>query len=149
MRNLSVIVMTVIGDAPRDWLHQPDDTFPAPPGFLWRFVPEGSLPTQLRSILRLDACGVVVWVNGSAAVDRAANLIGRLLETGPPMVIAIADPHDAQTELALRQTGALYLCGHEAQGRLTEVLESALDPPSRSADMRPIKFRPAIKMDDS
>ena len=136
MRNLSVIVMTVIGEAPRDWLERLDDVFPMPPGFSWRSVPESPLPIQLRSILRVNACAVAVWVGADDAVDRAAELIERLLKAGPPVVIAIAEVHDPSTESALRQAGAIYLCAYEAQERLCDVLESILDPKE-------------IKMDDS
>ena len=149
MRSLSVIVMTVIGDVPRDWLERIDATLPAPPGFSWRFVPESPLPIQLRSILRTEACAVAVWIGAEDAIDRAADLIERLLRAGLPVVIAVAEVHDAATESALRQAGAIYLCAHEAQERLCEVLESILDPPSPSAHVKTIKFSPEIKMDDS
>jgi hypothetical protein len=145
---MSVIVMTVIGDVPADW--QPAlGNVVAPPGFSWRFVPEGPLAVQVRSILRIDARAVVVWVGTGDAIDRAAKFIERLLRAGLPVVVAIAEIHDPSTESALREAGAVYLCAHEAQERLCNVMESILDPPSRSTGVRTIEFSPEIKMDDS
>lgn len=145
----SVIVMTLVGNALRrgDPLWNEIDALPAPPGFCWRFVPEGPFAVQFRSILRMDARAVVVWVGADDAINRAAKLIGRLLGAGLPVVIAIAEVHDAQTESALRQAGALYICANEAQQRLGHVLESILGPPSRSIDVKTVESTREVKMD--
>lgn len=121
----SVIVMTAIENAPP----LGDNILPPPRGFCWRFVPEGPLPVQFRSILRTEARATVVWVGKGDAVDRAAALIGRLLDAGPPIVIAIAEAHEARAESVLRQAGAIYLCGFEAKQRLGATLEAMLGPP--------------------
>jgi hypothetical protein len=144
---MSVIVMTTIGDVPRERQPMSDNIFPAPPGFRWRFVPEGPFAGQFRSILRMDARVVVVWVGADDAVGRAAKLIGRLLGAGLPIVIAVAEIHDPPTESALRQAGALYICANEAQHRLGHVLESILGPPSRSTDVKTVEPTREVKMD--
>jgi hypothetical protein len=126
----------VIGDIPADWQLSGDDFLPAPPGFCWRFVPEGPLAVQVRSILRLNARAVAVWVGQDDAVDRAVHLIARLLAAGLPIVIAIAQVHRPWTESLLRQAGAVYICANEARQRLGQVLESMLGPPSRSTDLK-------------
>ena len=90
---------------------------------------------------------VVVWVGADDAINRAAKLIGRLLEAGLPIVIAIAEVHDPSTESVLRQAGALYICANEAQERLGHVLESILGPPSRSTDAKTIESTREVKMD--
>jgi hypothetical protein len=145
----SVIVMTAIGNAARNWPPALDDVCPAPPGFSWRFVPEGPPAVQFRSILRLDARAIVVWVGPDEAVKRAVKLIGGLLDTGLPIVIAIAAAHDPWTESVLRQAGALYLCANEAQQRLGLVLESILGSPSRSTDLTAVEATREVKMDAS
>ena len=145
----SVIVMTLVGNAARrgDPLWNEIDALPAPPGFLWRFVPEGPFAVQFRSILRMDARAVVVWVGADDAVDRAATLIARLLGVGLPIVIAIAEVHDPCGESVLRQAGALYLCANEAQQRLGHVLESILGQPSLSIDVKAVESKREVKMD--
>jgi hypothetical protein len=139
-RKVSPIVMTLVGNEPPrgNPLWHEIDSLPAPPGYCWRFVPEGPFAIQCRSILQMDARAVVVWVGANDAVDRAARLIGRLLAVGLPAVIAIAEVHDPPTEILLRQAGALYVCAKEAQHRLHGVLESILGPPmpSENADER-------------
>ncbi len=140
---ISVIVMTVIGDVPERDI----GSVLAPPGFCWRFVPEGPFAVQFRSILRMDAPAVVVWVGADDAVSRATKLIGRFSATGLPIVIAIAQVHDPSTESVLRQAGALYICAHEAQQRLGDVLESILGRPSRSTDVQTIVSAREVKMD--
>jgi hypothetical protein len=143
----SVIVMTVIGDVP---LHPPWNdisVMPAPLGFCWRFVPEGPFAIQFRSILRMDARLVVVWVGADDAVDRAANLILRILGAGLPIVVAIAQVHDPSRESMLRQAGALYICANEAQQRLGQVLESILGPFSRSTDVKTVESTREVRMD--
>jgi hypothetical protein len=146
---ISVIVMTVVGDVPRHREPPWSDvsSVPAPPGFCWRFVPEGPFAVQFRSILRMDARAVVVWVGADDAIDRAAKLIGRFSEAGLSIVIAIAEVHDPSSESVLRQLGALYLCANEAQQRLGDVLESILGPPSRSTDMQTVVSAREVKMD--
>jgi hypothetical protein len=146
----SVIVMTQVGNSPRraDLLWDEIEALPAaPPGFCWRFVPEGPFAFQFRSILRMDCRAIVVWVGADDAIRRATQLIGRLLEAGLPTVIAIAEAHDAWTESALRQAGALYICANEAEQRLGDVLESILGPPSGSTDQRTIASGRKIRMD--
>jgi hypothetical protein len=146
---MSVIVMTVVGDVPENSQAALDDAFPAPPGFRWRFVPEGSPAVQVRSILRLDARAVVVWVGAGDAVDRGAKLITRLLGAGLPIVIAVAEMHDPERESLLRQAGALYICGNEARQRLSDVLGSILGPPSRSTAVEMVEPAQEVKMDGS
>jgi hypothetical protein len=145
----SVIVMTVIGDLPADWQATLDDVFAAPPGFCWRFVAEDPPAIQVRSILRLDARAVVVWVGAGDAIDRGAILISRLLAAGVPIVIAVAEMHDPERESVLRQAGALYICANEARERLGDVLESILGPPRGSTDMKMIGPAREVKMDGS
>jgi len=145
---ISVIVMTVIGKSSH-WRMACDELFPAPPGYCWQIVPEGPPAAQFRSILRMDARAVAVWVGADGAVDRAAKLISRLLETGPPIVIAIAESHDPLRESVLRQTGALYLCANEAHERMGEVLESVLSLPCRAGDVRTAPFSPVVKINTS
>ena len=129
---MSVIVMTVIGEIPGHWQPALGDVFAAPPGFCWRLVPEGPAAVQVRSILRMEARAVVVWVGAGNTIDRGEKLIGRLLGAGLPIVIPVAEMHDPYTESVLRQAGALYICSHEAQERLGHLLESILDAPARS-----------------
>jgi hypothetical protein len=143
----SIIVMTVISNVPRLWQPALDDIFPAPSGFCWRLVPEGPFAVQFRSILRMDARAVVVWVGEDDAVNRAAKLIGGLLDAGFPIVIAIAEAHDPWTESMIRQAGALYICAHEAQQQLGRVLRDTLRPPSRLADVKLVESAREIKMD--
>jgi hypothetical protein len=145
----SVIVMTLVGDVPRrgDLLGNQIDELPAPPGFCWRFVPQGPFAVHFRSILRMDARAVVVWVGTDDAIHQAAKLIGRLLEVGLPIVIAIAEVHDPYGESVLRQAGALYICANEAQDRLANVLESILGPPPLSTDAKTVEFTREVKMD--
>jgi hypothetical protein len=145
----SVIVMTVIDNVRRDWQAALDNPFPAPPGFRWRFVPEGPFAVQCRSILRMDARAVVVWVGADDAINRAAKLIGRLLGAGLPTVVAIAEVHDSWNESVLRQAGALYVCANEAQQRLASVLESILAPTSRSGDRKTVESTWEVKMNTS
>jgi hypothetical protein len=147
----SVIVMTLVGNAPRlgDPLWNEIDALPAPPGYCWRFVPEGPFAVQFRSILRMDARAVVVWVGADDAVNRAAKLIGRLLAAGLPIVIAIAEVHDPWSESVLRQAGALYICANEVQQRLGHVVESILGPPSLSTDVKTVESTREVKMDAS
>lgn len=146
----SVIVMTPVGDAPQrgNPLWNQIDALPAPPGFCWRFVPEGPFAVQFRSVLRLDARAVVVGVGGDGddAVNRAAKLIGRLMGAGLPIVIAIAEVHDPWTESVLRQAGALYVCANEARQRLGDVLESILGPPSPSTDVETVESTREVNM---
>jgi len=146
-----VIVMTEIGYVSRYPRPPWNDigTLPAPPGFCWRFVPEGPFAVQFRSILRMDARAVVVRVGADDAIDRAANLIGRILGTGPPIVIAVAEVHDPWSESVLRQAGALYLCANEAEQRLGHVLESILGPPSLSIDVKTAPSMREVKTDSS
>jgi hypothetical protein len=145
----AIIVMTVIGDVPRQSEPMDDSTFPAPPGFSWRFVPESRLADQIRSILRMDARAVVVWVGTDHAAARAAALIGRLLGAGVPMVIAIAQVHEHQSETVLRQAGALYICANEAEQRLGSILEALFAAPSRARDPKTIAPGRKIRMDAS
>jgi hypothetical protein len=147
----SVIVMTLVSDGPPtgDPLWNEINALPAPPGFYWRFVPDGPFAIQFRSIFRLDARAVVVWVGAGDALDRAARLIGRLLGSGLPVVIAIAEVHDPWTESVLRQSGALYICAHEAQQRLGQVLKSILGPSSLSAHVQTVEPAREVKMDAS
>jgi hypothetical protein len=147
----SVIVMTVVGNEPYggDPLWNQIDALPAPPGFCWRFVPEGPFPDQFRSILRTGARAVVVWAGANDAVNRATKLIGRLLSAGLPVVIAISEVHDPSTESVLRRAGALYICAHEAQHRLGVVLSSILGPPSRSVEVKTFDPPREVKMDAS
>jgi hypothetical protein len=144
----SVIVMTLVNDAPRsgDPLWNQIDALPAPPGFCWRFVPDGPFAVQFRSILRLDARAVVAWVGADDAIHRAVKLIGRLLGAGLPIVIAIAEVHDPCTESVLRQAGALYMCANEAQQRMGHVLESIFGPPSLSTDVKTVESSREVKM---
>ena len=130
--NASVIVMTMVGNASRcrDPLWSEIDALPAPPAFRWCFVADGPCAVQVRSILRMNARAVVVWIGQGDAINRAAKLIGRLLGAGLPIVIAIAEVHDRCGESALRQAGALYICASEVQERLGLVLQSILAPPS-------------------
>jgi hypothetical protein len=95
----------------------------------------------------MDARAVVVCVGADDAIQRAAKLIGRLLGAGLPIVIAIAEMHDAWSESVLRQAGALYLCSSEAELRLGQLLESILGPPSRSVEVKTTGFAREIKMD--
>jgi hypothetical protein len=132
---MSVIVMTVIGDVRRPRQGEGDEFFPAPQGFCWRFVSEGPLAVQFRSILRMDARAVVVWVGAGDAVDRAANMIARLVEIGPSIVVAVGEVHEPWRESTLRQAGALYICANEAEQRLCQVLESILGPQLRSTNV--------------
>jgi hypothetical protein len=81
---------------------------------------------QIREIWISDALAAVVFVGPGEAVDRAIELLYLLRGTGPPVVVAIAEPSDARTERLLRQTGAIYLCGPEAQLRLIDVLREML-----------------------
>jgi hypothetical protein len=143
----SVIVMTAIGNVRRHWQPALDDAFPAPPGFCWWFVPDGPFAVQFRSILRLQARAVAVWVGEDDAANRAVKLIRRLLETGPPIVIAIAEAHDPATESLLRQAGASYICANEAQHRLGHLLKAFLGAPPRLADMKIAEFSREVKMD--
>jgi hypothetical protein len=145
----SVIIMTLVGNAARraDPLWNQIDALPAPPGFCWRFVPEGPFAVQFRSILRMDARAVVAWVGADDAIHRAAKLIGRLLGAGLPVVIAIAEVHDPRSESVLRQTGALYMCANEAQQRLGLVLESILGPLSVSTGAKTVEPTREVKMD--
>jgi hypothetical protein len=147
--SVSVIVMTLVGDAARreDPVWNEIDALPAPPGFCWRFVPEGPFAVQFRSILRMDARAVVVWVGADDAVHRAEKLIDRLLGAGLPIVIAIAEVHDPWGESVLRQAGAVYLCAKEAQERLRHVLESILGPTSLSTDVRTVESTREVRMD--
>ncbi len=124
---MSAIVMTMIGDVRRPWQGERDEFFLAPPGFCWRFVPEGPFAVQFRSILRMHPRAVVVWVGPGEAVDRAANMIARLVEIGPAVVIGIAEEHDPSSESVLRSAGALYICSHEAEQRLDHLLGSILE----------------------
>jgi hypothetical protein len=146
---MSVIVMTVIGDVPRCPPSNDISNMPAPSGFCWRFVPEGQFAVQIRSILRLDARAVVVWVGADDAIDRAAKLIDRILGAGLPIVIAVAEVHDPSTESVLRQAGALYICANEAQQRLGHVLESILGPPPPAIDLKTVESAREVKMDAS
>jgi hypothetical protein len=145
----SVIVMTVVGSEPHggDPLWSQIDALPAPPGFCWRFVPEGPFADQFRSILRMGARAVVVWVGAGDAVNRATKLIGRLLSAGLPVVIAISEVHDPSTESVLRRAGALYICANESQDRLGIVLSSILDPPSRTVDVKTVGPVREVNMD--
>jgi hypothetical protein len=145
----SVIVMTLSGNAMRrgDPLENAIYALRAPPGFCWRFVPESPLPVQFRSILRMDASAVVVWVGPDDAIDRAAKLIRRLLGAGPPIVIAIAQVHDPLTESLLRQAGALYICAHEAQQRLGDVLGSILGAPLCPSNLKTVESTLEVKME--
>jgi hypothetical protein len=147
----SVVVMTLVGKSPKgqDPPSNQIATFPAPPGFCWRLVPESPFAVQVRSILRIDARAVVVWVGAEDAISRAANLIGRILGTGPPIVIAVAEVHDPWSESVLRQAGALYLCANEAEQRLGHVLESILGPPSLSIDVKTAPSMREVKTDSS
>jgi hypothetical protein len=145
----SAIVMTVISNEPRHWQPALDDIFPAPPGFSWRYVPEGSFAVQVRSILRMDARAVAVWVGEDDAVNRAVKLIGGLLEAGLPTVIAIAELHDPWTESVLRQAGALYICAHEAQRQLGHVLKAVLGPRLRSTDVKMVESTRDVENDSS
>ncbi|HEX4053692.1 MAG TPA: hypothetical protein VHX86_05460 [Tepidisphaeraceae bacterium] len=146
----SVNVMTLVGDAQpcKDPLWSEIDALPAPPGFCWRFVPDGAFAVQFRSILRMDARAVVVWIGANDAIDRAAKLISRLLGAGLPIVIAIAEVHDPRNESVLRQAGALYICANEAEQRLGQVLESILiGPAPPSTGVETIESTRKIKMD--
>jgi hypothetical protein len=143
----SVIVITTIGDVPPQLESALDEILPEPPGFFRRFVPEASLAIQFRSILRLDARAVAVWVGPDDAVERAAKLISGLLQAGIRAVIAIAELHDARTESVLRQAGALYFCANEAQQRLGQVLNAILGPPCGSTDFKTVEHERKIKMD--
>jgi hypothetical protein len=148
---IPVIVMTAVGNVPRH-PHPPWNDISvvsAPPGFCWRFVPEGPFAVQFRSILRIDARAVVVWVGEGDAVNRAANLIGRLCGTGTSSVIAVAEVHDSVTESAMRQAGALYLCAHEVGPRLGRVLDSILGRPSSSTEVQTVESTPEVRMDAS
>jgi hypothetical protein len=144
---VSVIVMTVIGDVPRRPPWDDISNMPAPAGFCWRFVPEGPFAVQFRAILRMDARAIVVWIGADDAVNRAAKLIGRFSAAGLSIVIAVAEVHDPSTESVLREAGALYICAHEAQQRLGDVLESILGPPSRSTDVKTVEHTREVKMD--
>jgi len=144
---MSVIVMTVIGDIPGHWQPSLGDVFAAPPGFCWRLVPEGPPAVQVRSILRMEARAVVVWVGAGDTLDRGEKLIARLLGAGLPIVIAVAEMHDPYTESVLRQAGALYICANEAHERLGDVLASILG--SHSPRGEPLDPARKIKMDAS
>jgi hypothetical protein len=146
---MSVIVMTTIGDGRHKWPNACEEIFRAPPGFCWRFVPESSLATQVRSILRIAASAVAVWVGSGEVINRAEQLVSRLLGVGIPIVIAIAEVHDPLTESVLRQTGALYVCADEAEQRLSQVLESILGSPASSHPVKQIDFTHPIKLDGS
>jgi len=148
---ISVIVMTVVGTVPGggDERWNQTDAPPAPLGFCWEFVPEGPPAVQIRSILRMDVRAVVVWVGAGDAVDRGAKLISRLLGAGLPSVIAIAEAHGPSSESALRQTGAIYLCGNEAQQRLGQLLQSILGSPATCSVAKPAASARKIRMDAS
>jgi hypothetical protein len=144
---MSVIVMTVIGDVPGHWQPALGEVFAAPQGFCWRLVPEGPPSIQVRSILRMDARAVVVWVGAGDTIDRGERLIGLLLGAGLPIVIAVAEMHDPYTESVLRQAGALYICANEAHQRLGHMLESILG--TRSPQGKPAQPTRNIRMDAS
>lgn len=127
----SIIVMTVIGEGRHKWPEACEALFPAPAGFCWRFVPEGSLGEQVRAVLRTGARAVVVWIGVGEAIDRAEQVVGRLLAVGVPVVIAIAEGHEPSVESVLRKMGAVYLCADEAEERLRGVVESILLRPSK------------------
>jgi hypothetical protein len=143
----SIIVMTTIGEVPKGPQAAGDDISPAPPGFCWRFVPDGTLAVQFRAILQMDPRAVVVRVGADDAVHRAAKLIARLLGSGLQIVIAIGEAHDPCTEAALRQAGALYICAGEAQERLGEVLESILRLRPRSIEVKTVHHIRKLNMD--
>lgn len=90
--------------------------------FRWHVVEATALNGQVREIWVSEAVAAVVFVGAANAVDHALELLHRLRSTGPPVLVAVADPADARTERLVRQTGAVYLCGLEAQQRLTQVL---------------------------
>jgi hypothetical protein len=142
----SIIVITAIGATRRIW-PPADNILPVPAGFAWRYVPEAPFAAQVRSILRLNASAVVVWVGDGDAVHRAAETISRLLETGPPILIAILEAPDAASEALLRQAGALSLCIHEADLRLASLLRSALKRPASSKTGKDTGFSPEVKLD--
>jgi hypothetical protein len=143
-QEMRVIVMTHIGSPSSTRF---DELIAPPPGFLWRYLPESPLATHVRSILRIDARGVVICVGPGDAVEHAATLTARLLETGPPVVIAIADAHGPATESVLRQAGATYICAREAEQRLGRILESILDPPCRPDEFSAIRPTRELRMD--
>lgn len=146
---MSEIVITVIGHGRHRWPDAWDELCPSPPGFRWRFVPEDSLGSQVRSILRIEPQAVVVWVGSGQAIDRAQELTRRLRSVGLPIVIVIAQEHDPATELLLRQSGAMYLCGDEAEERLGQMLASMLGPPARASPARQIDSTDPVKLDGS
>ena len=138
---MSPIVMTVVGEIPGHWQPRQNGAFPAPQGFCWRFVPEANGSVQVRSVLRLQAEAVVVWVNPGGirpgdTIERAAKLIERLLATGVQVVIAVNEIHQPDAEFKLRQAGALYMCAGEAAAGLGERLHSILRSRSSSHDER-------------
>ena len=143
----SIIVMTTIGDVPHEPPAVSEDISPAPPGFCWRFVPDGTLAVQFRAILRMDPRAVVVRVGADDAVHRAAKLIARLLGSGLQIVIAVGETHDPCSEAVLRQAGALYICAGEAHERLGEVLESILRLRPRSIEVKTVHHMRKLNMD--
>jgi hypothetical protein len=112
-------------------------------------VPENSLGAQVRSILRIGPNAVAVWVGSGEAIDRAEQLISRLLAVGVRIVIAIAEVHDPLTESVLRRTGALYVCADEAELRLTQILEAILGPPESARPVKQIDSTHPVKLDGS
>ena len=116
-----LIALLSVGWEQDDW-----QTFRDGNGFRWHVVEVGPTKRQAREIWLSDAIAAVVFVGRGEAVDRAIDLLHLLRGTGPPVVIAIADPVDVRTEKLLRQTGAIYLCGAEAQQRLADVLREML-----------------------
>lgn len=94
--------------------------------FHWHVIEATAVTRQIRQIWISEAVAVVVFVGPDEAVDRAMELLRLLRETGPPIVVAIAHPHDEGTELRIRQTGAIYLCGPTAHLRLTDLLRQTL-----------------------
>jgi hypothetical protein len=146
---MSVFVMTVIGEGRHDWAGACDELTWAPSGCCWRFVPDGSLATRVRSILRIEPRAVVVRVGMGAAIDQAESLVRRLLMVGLRIVIVVAEEHDEAVESAVRQAGAMYLCGDQAEQELERVLESVVEPRARERPAMQVDSTDAMKLDGS
>jgi hypothetical protein len=97
--------------------------------FKWHAIKAGPIKQQIRELWLSEAVAAVIFVGPGESLDRAMELLHTLRGTGPPVLVAIAEPTDARTERMLRQTGAIYLCGPEAQQRLLDVLREMLCKP--------------------
>jgi hypothetical protein len=116
-----LVALLSVGWERDDWRAFPDGN-----SFRWHIVGTGPTKRQARELWISEAVAAVVFVGPGQAMDRAIELLHLLRGTGPPVLVAIAEPTDVQTERLLRQTGAIYLCGPEARQRLVDVLREPL-----------------------